>query len=392
MGRMGGTGGSPILPVLPVLPVTGRRVRRHEGAEPARHDRERRDCRAADDHAVAMVERDRACAAARRALGATASNSGGPGCSGAGRRPRRGQRPWRTRSAAATAAESACQAVSGGQGGADARLHLDRRGERVFDQVRVAFARGRREGAHCAGHRPPSRFAHRGLEASVRRRCRRRFHGDRAANRSSGTRRRQDVAHHDGRDRHGGEHTCAGRICRRAGMAQGDSMRHITGLAASLILFGATAATAATSELADAAMRGDRAAVRAALARKTDVNAPQVDGTTALHWAVERDDVELAELLLTSGARVDARTREGVMPLQLAAINGSVPMLGRLIRSGADPNAPLTPAGDTALMLAARTGKTDAVRLLLEARADVNAKESWGGTTALMWAVAEGHA
>ena len=138
-------------------------------------------------------------------------------------------------------------------------------------------------------------------------------------------------------------------------------------------------------------MRGDREGVRAALARKADVNAAQVDGTTGLHWAVERDDVEVAELLLTAGARVSARTREGVTPLQLAAINGSARMLARLIRSGADPNAPLTPTGDTALMLAARTGKADAIRLLLEARADVNAKESWGGTTALMWAVAQGH-
>ena len=162
-------------------------------------------------------------------------------------------------------------------------------------------------------------------------------------------------------------------------------------LVVGLFLFGVTAANAATSEVADAAMRGDREAVRAAVARKADVNAPQVDGTTALHWAVERDDVELAELLLTSGARANARTREGVTPLQLAAINGSARMLGRLIKSGADPNAPLTPAGDTALMLAARTGKTDAIRLLLEAGADINAKESWGGTRALMWAVAEGH-
>ena len=146
-----------------------------------------------------------------------------------------------------------------------------------------------------------------------------------------------------------------------------------------------------TSAVADAAMRGDREAVRAALAAKADVNAAQVDGTTALHWAVERNEVELAEILLTAGARVNARTREGVTPIQLAAINGSAPMLGRLIKSGAEPNAPLTPGGDTALMLAARTGKTDAVRLLIEARADVNAKEHWGGTTALMWAVAEGH-
>jgi uncharacterized protein len=169
-------------------------------------------------------------------------------------------------------------------------------------------------------------------------------------------------------------------------------MMRIARLVASLVLFGASAAHAATSEIADAARRGDREAVRAALARKADVNAAQVDGTTALHWAAERDDVELAELLLTAGARVSARTREGVTPLQLAAINGSAGMLGRLIKSGADSDERLTPAGDTALMLAARTGKTDAVRLLVEARADVNAKENWGGTTALMWAVAEGHA
>ncbi|HEV2984442.1 MAG TPA: ankyrin repeat domain-containing protein, partial [Vicinamibacterales bacterium] len=169
-------------------------------------------------------------------------------------------------------------------------------------------------------------------------------------------------------------------------------MMRITHLFVGLLLLGVTAANAATSEVADAAMRGDREAVRAALARKADVNAPQVDGATALHWAAERDDVELAEVLLTAGARASARTREGVTPLQLAAINGSAGMLGRLIKSGADPNAPLTPARDTALMLAARTGKTDAIRLLLEAGADINAKETWGGTTALSWAVAEGHA
>ena len=104
-------------------------------------------------------------------------------------------------------------------------------------------------------------------------------------------------------------------------------------------------------------MRGDRAAIRAAIARKADVNAAQVDGSTALHWAVERDDVEMVDLLIRAGARVTARTREGVTPLQLAATNGSASIIDRLQKAGADPDAPLTPAGDTALMLAARTGK-----------------------------------
>ena len=152
------------------------------------------------------------------------------------------------------------------------------------------------------------------------------------------------------------------------------------------------AAHAATSEVADAAMRGDHQGARTALARKADVNAPQIDGTTALHWAAERDDAEMADLLIRAGARVTARTREGVTPLQLAAINGSPSMLDRLLKAGADPNAALTPTGDTALMFTARTGRADAVRVLAEAGANVNASETWGGTTALMWAVSEGHA
>jgi len=158
------------------------------------------------------------------------------------------------------------------------------------------------------------------------------------------------------------------------------------------LLLGATVAHAATAEVADAAMRGDRDAVRSALARRADVNLPQVDGSTALHWAVERDDLEMAETLIRAGAKVTARTREGVLPLQLAAINGSAPMIDRLLKAGADANASLTPAGDTAVMMAARSGATGAIRVLREAGANLNAKESWGGTTPLMWAVSEGHA
>ena len=168
-------------------------------------------------------------------------------------------------------------------------------------------------------------------------------------------------------------------------------MKRTTLLSLCFLLLAAIA-DAATSEIADAAQRGDRATVRAALARKADVNVAQIDGSTALHWAVERDDLEMAELLIRAGARVAARTREGVTPLQLAATNGNAPMIDRLLKAGADANAALTAGGDTAVMMAARTGKPDAIRALLEAGANVNAKENWGGTTALMWAVSEGHA
>ncbi len=169
-------------------------------------------------------------------------------------------------------------------------------------------------------------------------------------------------------------------------------MRRITPSLLFLLLLTGARANAAVTDVADAAMRGDRDAVRAALVRKADVNATQIDGSTALHWAVERDDLAMAEQLIRAGARVTARTREGVTPLQLAATNGSAAMIDRLLKAGADPNTALTPAGDTALMMAARTGTTDAIRVLLEANANVNAQESWGGTTALMWTVSEGYA
>ena len=168
-------------------------------------------------------------------------------------------------------------------------------------------------------------------------------------------------------------------------------MRMIPVLCLAALLVGATVARAATVDVADAAMRGDRDGVRAAIAKRADVNLPQADGTTALHWAVDRDDLEMVDALIRAGAKVTARTREGVLPLQLAAINGRAPMVDRLLKAGADVNAPLTPAGDTAVMMAARTGDTGAIRVLLEAGANVNAKESWGGTTALMWAVSENH-
>ena len=84
-----------------------------------------------------------------------------------------------------------------------------------------------------------------------------------------------------------------------------------------VLLVGAGLAYAATTDVADAAKRGDRDAVRAALARKADVNAAHIDGTTALHWAAERDDLDMADQLIRAGARVTVRTREGVTPLQL---------------------------------------------------------------------------
>jgi len=148
---------------------------------------------------------------------------------------------------------------------------------------------------------------------------------------------------------------------------------------------------AATSPLADAAEKPDRAAVRSLLKQRADVNAAQVDGMTALHWAVYHDDRELADLLVRAGANVKAATRYGITPLSLACTNGSAAIVNLLLKAGADANGAL-PGGETPLMTAARTGGLAVVKALLDGGAAVDGKDESRGQTALMWAAAEGHA
>jgi ankyrin repeat protein len=157
-----------------------------------------------------------------------------------------------------------------------------------------------------------------------------------------------------------------------------------------LALMGCVQTAAAQPPLVTAAKGATVEHVRALLEEHADVNAPELDGTTALHWAARRDHVEIADLLLEAGARVEAANRYGVTPLSLACLNGSAAMIDRLLKAGANANTPL-PEGETPLMTAARSGVAGAVEALLAHGADVNAREGWRGQTALMWAAAEGH-
>jgi ankyrin repeat protein len=126
--------------------------------------------------------------------------------------------------------------------------------------------------------------------------------------------------------------------------------------------------------------------------QKSDVdkarNTIDPDGTTSLHWAVQRNDLDAVEKLIRAGTDVKAANRYGVTPLQVAAVNGSAPMIEKLLAAGAEPNTAL-PEGETVLMTAARTGDAAAVKVLVEHGAKVNATEGWRKQTALMWAAAE---
>jgi uncharacterized protein len=165
----------------------------------------------------------------------------------------------------------------------------------------------------------------------------------------------------------------------------------LSSCALAAIVLAASAPAGPATALADAAERSDRSAVRALLKQRADVNAPQADGMTALHWAVYHDDGVVAGELVRAGANPRAANRYGVTPLSLACTNGNSAIVELLLAAGADANAAL-PGGETPLMTASRTGALAVVKTLLSRGAAVDAKDDRRGQTALMWAAAEGHA
>ena len=148
-------------------------------------------------------------------------------------------------------------------------------------------------------------------------------------------------------------------------------------------------AIAARPPLVEAAKNGDREALRALVQKKVDANTADADGTTALHWASYRDDLESAGLLIRAGANVNATNDLGATPLWIASENGSVAIVKALLQSGANPNLALL-LGETPLMVASRSGKAEVAEQLLLNGAKVDARAA-RGQTALMWAVAQQH-
>jgi uncharacterized protein len=162
-----------------------------------------------------------------------------------------------------------------------------------------------------------------------------------------------------------------------------------TGLIVLAISLAVPGVAAERAPLADAVERRDQAAISTLLRSGVDVNAAQVDGTTALHWAAYNDDAETVALLLKAKANVNVVNRYGVPPLAPACTNGNAAIAKLLLDAGANPSATIS-GGETVLMLAARSGNADVVNALLARGAKHDARERHG-QTALMWAAAEGN-
>lgn len=178
-------------------------------------------------------------------------------------------------------------------------------------------------------------------------------------------------------------------MARRAGKT-GVRLRSYASLALGLTMF-LWAGVPAEAPVADAAMRGDVEYVRQLLRAGEDVNAAQGDGMTALHWAAESGNAELAAMLLYAGANVGAVTRLGdYTPLHVASRAGRDVVVSVLLGAGADVDAGTSTGGVTSLHFGAASGNRAVVDALVRAGADVDIVETRRGQTALMFAASAG--
>jgi ankyrin repeat protein len=154
-------------------------------------------------------------------------------------------------------------------------------------------------------------------------------------------------------------------------------------LVVTVLLAGATTSvTPPDSPVADAAQGGDTKALRTLISQGEDVNAPHGDGMTALHWAAERGDLEMTNLLIYAGANLRAGTRIGnYAPLHLASKAGTALVVEALLEAGSPVDPATTTTGVQPIHMGAESGNAEVIRALLEHGADANARElSWGHT------------
>ena len=171
------------------------------------------------------------------------------------------------------------------------------------------------------------------------------------------------------------------------------SYRTVTAVLALVAVAVPTSAAAAAKDVTviEVVKRADYEALEELLRSGVDVDEAEPDGTTALHWAAHRGDLETSTRLIAAGANLAATNRYGIAPLWLAAESGHVDIVEALLRASVDPNTSRGESRETVLMIAARAGQTPVIQRLIAYDADVNRQDRVRDQTALMWAAAEGH-
>lgn len=114
----------------------------------------------------------------------------------------------------------------------------------------------------------------------------------------------------------------------------------------------------------DALHEGDLDGVRRCLNAGMPSTWQDVDGCSALFYALHRRHWTIAETLLAHGADINAPDAKGWTPLFWAAFSGHTDVVSFLVDHHADPNVK-TAEGEWALLWSIPEGHADIVRLLL---------------------------
>ncbi|XP_071519663.1 uncharacterized protein [Panulirus ornatus] len=130
--------------------------------------------------------------------------------------------------------------------------------------------------------------------------------------------------------------------------------------------------------------------VRLLLDAGADPNCEDYESGRPLHVAAEKGLLEIAQLLLERGAKVDkvddfSRTALHVCMYRQSKVCGALPVLNLLLDKGSDVNARMD-GGTTPLMLAVQSNWSEAVMKLLERGADVDIMKR-DGVLALHFAI-----
>jgi ankyrin repeat protein len=102
-------------------------------------------------------------------------------------------------------------------------------------------------------------------------------------------------------------------------------------------------------------------------------------GETPLHWAAKSNSMDVAELLISKGADVNAEDKYGNTPLFVAAKSNSRDVVELLIAKGINVNAE-DKYGNTPLLVAAQSKSKDVAELLIAKGVNVNAEDKYGNT------------
>jgi len=114
-----------------------------------------------------------------------------------------------------------------------------------------------------------------------------------------------------------------------------------------------------------------------------NINDEYYDGWTPLHWVAYVGNVEVAQLLVSSGANVDAKDDHGCTPLHLATEHERLGIVQLLVSCGADVNAKNQNRKTPLHCAAERNSNVEVLQYLVSQGADINTK-NWRGKTPLL--------